>query len=163
MNSIILIGMPNSGKSTVGNILSSKLELPQKDTDIMITEYCGKIPKDIVAESGREEFLKIQEEIVLKSDFTNNIVSTGGGIIYSPNSMGHLKNFGKVYFLYSNFEDLSNRMAPGRPLSGNNHQSFFDLYNEREPMYRGYADYIIECKDKSEIEISEEIIKLHKK
>lgn len=163
MKSIILIGMPSSGKSTVGHIISQKTGIPQKDTDKMISDLINMSPKEIVEVHGREKFLQIQEKTVLENTFSNCIVSTGGGIIYSSLSMEHLKNFGLIYFLYSPVDELKARITTARKFSGNSGQTYESLFFEREPLYRKYADYILDCCGQSVNEIAVKLLEIHTK
>jgi shikimate kinase len=154
--------MPNSGKSSVGYILSKSISISQKDTDTLITMSLGMSPKDIVEVHGRQYFLDAQERIVLENDFTNCIVSTGGGIIYSFAAMEYLRKFGIVYFLYSSINELKSRITTPRRFSGNSNQNYDDLFIEREPLYKKYADHTINCNEKSIDEIALIIKELHK-
>ena len=65
VNSIILIGMPGAGKSTVGPLLAEKLKLSFEDTDIIIKNTDGRALRDIVAENGFETFLAIQQKVIM--------------------------------------------------------------------------------------------------
>ena len=89
-NNIILIGMPSSGKSTIGKELAKRL-----NADFIDTDSCYGISKmdlkDIVINFGHKHFLRVQEEEILRINVEKCIIATGGSVIYSKNTMDHLK------------------------------------------------------------------------
>lgn len=157
-NNLVLIGMPSSGKSTVGKALAALLELPFVDTDQVISSITGKSPKEIVNQDGLDSFLNIQQMAILSLKDNNSIISTGGSAIYSSESMLHLKANGTVVFLKTTLSEVKKRLAPGRRFAKNEDQSFDDIYNERLPLYEKYADFTIDCEEKSVDKIATEII-----
>jgi len=154
---IILIGMPSAGKSTIGMKLAEILGMDFADTDALILEKAGKPLKSIVMEEGLEAFLALQEKTILGMSRENQVIATGGSVIYSSASMEHLKRGGTVIFLELTYEELEERITPDRRFARNDGQSFRDLYRERDPLYRKYADWIIPCSGKSVEEIAGEI------
>jgi shikimate kinase len=159
---IVLIGMPNSGKSSSGRDISRKLQLEFFDTDIIITKYVKKKPIDIVKQRGLNAFLKLQEEIVLGISIQNVVISTGGAVIYSQKAMEHLKNTGVVFFLDQDVEILKSRINRERRFASSKTKSFEELYNERMPLYKHFADHVIDCRNKKIEEVADEIIKIFK-
>jgi shikimate kinase len=155
---IVLIGMPNSGKSSSGRAISRKTCMDFMDTDILITKTVGRKPPDIVKTVGVDGFLKIQEEVIISSKFQSLVIATGGSVVYSKKSMEYLKNKGKVFFLNQDLEILKERITEERRFATSEGKNFEDLYNERMPLYKLYADFIIECRNKEIEEIADEII-----
>jgi shikimate kinase len=157
-SNIVLIGMPSSGKSTIGGLLSKELDMEFVDTDTIILNKENKPLKDIVVEDGLESFLKIQETHILELDVEGFVVATGGSVIYSESAMKHLGNNGFIVFLKTDFSEIDNRVTQDRRFARNEGQSLGDLYKERMPLYEKYADITIECSQKQ----VEEILKLIK-
>lgn len=159
MKNIVLIGMPSSGKTTIGSSLAQSLGTEFADTDSIIRDKAGKPLKDIVNEDGLEQFLKIQEDTILETDFRGYIIATGGSVIYGSGSMKHLKNDGIVVFLKTPLNELEERITPDRRFAKDKSKDLSDLYAERMPLYEKYADLTVECSGKEADEIVQEIIK----
>jgi len=157
-NNIILVGMPSSGKSTIGSILAQKLNMNFIDTDYLIRESQKMDLKDIVNAFGHEHFLKIQENEILRLNAENSIIATGGSVIYGKKSMTYLKNMGNIVYLMLSIEELAARIASGRRFAKNAGQSFTELYYERVPLYEKYSDIIVNCSNKEIDVIVNEII-----
>ena len=145
---IILIGMPSSGKSTIGKPLSKDLEMQFIDTDALIFESEKRALKDIVNEDGLQKFLEIQEKTILEIDAENHVISTGGSVIYNSKAMEHLGKEGFIVFLDVKLDEINNRLESGRRFARNNNQTFEDLYKERLPLYQKYANITIDCANK---------------
>ena len=88
---ITLIGMPASGKSSVGIVLAKRLGKKFVDTDIVIQERYGKLLKELIKEYGDDGFRKIEDEVNASLDVTNSIISPGGSVVYGTKAMEHLK------------------------------------------------------------------------
>lgn len=155
---IILIGMPGAGKSTVGALLGQKLGRTFVDTDELVRKYDGRPLSDIVAEDGPERFLEIQNSAIMKMKFSNCVIATGGGAVKSDELMQYLKKAGTIVYLKQDPYTLEMRLGPGRKLARPNGQSFRLLFEEREPLYIKYADYVVNCAAKSPEKIALEII-----
>ncbi|MDF2524147.1 MAG: aroK [Clostridiales bacterium] len=157
-SNIILIGMPSSGKTTIGQPLASELSKLFIDTDAVIKDRENKALRDIVNDDGLKRFLEIQEEVILGMNLKNYVVATGGSVIYGDASMRCLKQIGTVIYLKIAIDELEKRITTERRFARNQGQSFKDLYNERSPLYEKYADIVIDCNEKSIEEIIGEII-----
>jgi shikimate kinase len=157
MNNIILIGMPSSGKSTVGPLLAKKLGMGFLDTDLLIKNRENMNLRDIINKRGLKEFLEIQECAAMGLDVENHVIATGGSIVYNTGAMEFLRGKGMVIYLQLGFEELEKRVSPSRRFARNMEQSFKDLYNERIPLYCKFADIIINCSGKDENMIANEI------
>ncbi|MFT6102701.1 MAG: shikimate kinase [Granulosicoccus sp.] len=139
---IILIGMPGSGKSTVGVQLAKTLGLDFIDTDIMIQTQEGRQLQDIQDNDGHVALRAIEEQVILDLDTLGALISTGGSAIYSDTAMQHLKSLGIIVFLEVSVDELKKRINGQGPrgIACSEGQTFFDIYAERAPLYRRYAD-----------------------
>ena len=159
-SNIIMIGMPSSGKTTVGSLLSESTGKSFLDTDHLLQSITGLSPKDYVSNYGLDNFLEVQEKVILDLTVENSIIATGGGVIYNKEAMEHLKSNGIVVYLRTDFEVLENRVSKDRKLARKDGKSFYDTYLERVPLYENYCDIVIECKEKLSSEISQEILNI---
>jgi shikimate kinase len=159
MGNIILLGMPSSGKSTKGRSIAEMLEMDFIDTDELIKEKAGADPAELVERYGREFFLKVQDRTVSGLKVENTVIATGGGIIYSKGAMERLNKLGTVVFLNVPLDIISKRVDRNRKLSGRTGESLRELFFERQPLYRKYADIEIDCEGLESDEIVREVIK----
>lgn len=139
---ISLIGMPGSGKSTLGNLVADKLSWAFVDTDHIMEAWYGLILEDIRDRLGRSSFLQAEEQAILSLNVNRSVIATGGSVIYSPLAMQALQNRGVLVYLQADYEVIEDRVAlnPERGLILGNNQSLLDLYQERTPKYEAYAD-----------------------
>ena len=157
-SNIILIGMPSAGKTTTGKPLAEKLGKSFLDTDAVMVEQLGVPLRQIVQDRGMQHFLDLQERVILGLSLQNQVVSTGGSVIFRSASMEHLKSQGVVVYLHLGLDELIRRLGPDRRLARNEGQTYEDVFNERKPLYENYADIVIHCDGKTEEEIILEII-----
>ena len=145
-SNITLIGMPASGKSTIGVLLAKRLGYSFVDVDIVIQEETGKLLKEIIEEQGTEGFLKVEEEINSRLDVTRSVIAPGGSVIYGPAAMEHLKKISTVVYLKLDYPELEQRLGDlkDRGVALKNGMTLMDLYRERVPLYEKYADVVIE-------------------
>ncbi len=161
--SIVLIGMPGSGKSKIADILSIMLKMQAIDIDYEITLSKQKTISLIFEEEGEEEFRKCESLLCIElSEKKNIIISTGGGIILDSTNISHLSKNGIIFFLDRSLGNILNSAdLSDRPLVQNNRERLTKLYNERIELYKEYADYIIENNSSLE-EAANQIIKIYK-
>ena len=85
---ITMIGMPSSGKSTIGVLLAKRLGFSFVDVDIVIQEKEGRLLKEIIAQEGMDGFLKVEERINAGLDVTLSVIAPGGSVIYGEKVVG---------------------------------------------------------------------------
>lgn len=158
---VVLIGMPGSGKSTVGVILAKMMTRPYLDSDILIQLVEKRSLQDIVDTDGHMAMRQIEENVLLDISCHNHIIATGGSAAYSDKAMKHLKGNGIIVFLDSDLETLKSRISnyETRGLAKRPDQSFQDLFTERLQLYRKYADIVITSREKNQEEIADEVIR----
>ncbi|NLV24713.1 MAG: shikimate kinase [Deltaproteobacteria bacterium] len=161
INNIILVGMPGSGKSTVGVILAKFCGRGFIDTDILIQQAEGGTLQEIIDGRGYLELRRIEEQILLGLNCSRHVVATGGSAVYSAAAMAHLKAQGVVVFLHVELAELQRRVKnfAVRGIAGRPGQDFTSLYRERYPLYEQYADIVIPCGKRSPEELCELIRK----
>jgi len=161
---IILIGMPGSGKSTVGKIIAEKLNMKFVDLDTEIENYVGiKIP-DIFAKKG-EKFFRDAETHCAKvvAKMTSAVVATGGGILLKEENMKALSENGVVIFLDRPVKEILGEDLSGRPLLKDDSERIYKLYNNRIDLYKKYGEYKIESIKSPEYVAKEVVSALSKK
>ena len=150
-DNIILIGMPASGKSTMGVVLAKILGYNFVDADIAIQEVEGKKLSDIIESEGVEKFIEIENRVNAGIEVEKTVIATGGSVVYGKEAMDHYKNLGKVIYLKVDMDVLTKRLhnVKQRGVVMREGQSLVSLYNERSALYEKYADITIEEKDLS--------------
>lgn len=145
-NNIVLIGMPASGKSTVGVVLAKILGMDFVDTDLLIQKRAGKKLDEIIEERDLDAFLDYEEGTCLEINMDNAVIATGGSVVYRPAAMEHFRRIGTVIYLAVDYEELVKRLVDvkQRGVVLRPDQSVQDLFNERQPLYEKYADIKIQ-------------------
>lgn len=156
---ITLIGMPGAGKSTIGIILAKVLAFGFLDTDILIQLNRKKSLQQILDEGDHLHLRKIEEEEILKINVVNHVIATGGSAVYSEKAMSHLRAMSLIVFLQVGIEELSRRIHnfDSRGIAKAKDQSFRDLFNERQVLYKKQADILFDCKGLDQDRIAEKI------
>ena len=145
VSNIILIGMPASGKSTVGVILAKLLGFDFIDTDLLIQKREKKRLSEIIASRGIDGFLDAEEAACLSVKAEQCVIATGGSVVYSEAAVSHLKTLGTFVYLEVDFGTLQSRLndIEGRGVVLRPGQTLEQLYQERVPLYRRYADLTV--------------------
>ena len=143
--SIILIGMPSCGKSTVGVLLAKKLGYEFIDSDLCIQKKHGKLLHELIAEQGNEGFLAMEAEVNCAMDAQNAIIATGGSAVYSEQAMHHLASLGKIVYIHISYEEMEARLGDfaHRGVVMPEGYTLRDLYDERAALYERYADLTV--------------------
>ena len=146
MNNVTLIGMPGSGKSTIGVILAKALGYQFLDTDLVIQKQEKRKLSQIIAQEGPERLKEIENKVNASVDVTETVIAPGGSVIYCEEAMKHLRSIGKVVYLKISLESLSKRLGNlrGRGVLLKEGQTLKDLYEERVPLYEKYADIVVD-------------------
>ena len=150
-NNITLIGMPASGKSTVGVLLAKRLGFSFVDVDILIQEKEKRLLKEIIADVGDDGFMEIENRVNAELEVERSVIAPGGSVIYGKEAMEHLKDISTVVYLKLSYEDVKERLGDlvDRGVVLKNGMSLLDLYNERVPYYEKYADITIDEEGKT--------------
>ena len=157
---IVLIGMPGSGKTTLGKQLASRLGRTFVDADDFVVQLEGKTIADMFAVSEeyfRDAETKAAQELAKRRGL---VVACGGGVIKRDVNIKILKRTGVVIFLDRSPDDIVTDVdVASRPLLKDGKQKVYDLYNERIALYWAAADYTI-VNDKKAEEILDELVRL---
>lgn len=147
MNNVTLIGMPGSGKSTVGVLLAKSLGYQFLDVDLLIQQRESALLQDILDSRGVEPFLDAEEAAVLSIQCRRHVIAPGGSAVCRERAALHLKAMGPVVYLRVPLEELCRRvqnlstrgiaMRPGETLK--------DVMAFRAPLYEKYADIVVDC------------------
>lgn len=156
---IVLIGMPASGKSTVGRLLAERLRRPFVDTDTVLEQRHGVPLADLLQTCGLDGFVAREEQVVLELDVRGAVIATGGSVVYGERGMAALREHGTVVLIDCPLQVLARRLgdpaargmviAPGQTLD--------ELLQERLPLYRRYADITVGCDAEPEM-VAEAVI-----
>ena len=148
---ITMIGMPSSGKSTVGVLLAKRLGFSFIDVDIVIQEKEGRLLKEIIADEGMDGFLEVENRINAGLEAKMSVIAPGGSVIYGEEAMAHLMkmSYEEMEKRIGNVVDRGVALKPGFTLR--------DLYNERVPYYEKYADIVIDEEGKNAGETVDEL------
>ena len=146
---VSLIGLPGSGKSTVGRQLARRLQLPFFDSDHVIEQQIGCSIREYFEREGEDRFRDVEESVI--DQLTQNpkcVLSTGGGVVLRPTNRKHLRERGQVIYLKSSPDELFRRLRHdvNRPLLqvADPLGRLRDLHAIRDPLYRETANFVIE-------------------
>ena len=156
---ISLIGMPGSGKSTIGTALAARLNLELVDADGLIEAQEGQSLQDIMDGRGNAAFRAIEEQVLTSMPLFPSVISTGGSVVYSEAIMARLSAASTVVYLRARFDTIEYRvsLAPKRGIAADGKQSLHDLYGERVPLYERHGEIVVDCDDATPDEIVETI------
>jgi len=143
---VYLVGMPGSGKSTVGPELARRLGAPFVELDGEIERAAGKVVREIFAEEGEARFRELEAAALVETATRDpSVVSCGGGVVLEPANRITLRATGTVVFLSVPFEVLRARVVPAaeRPLI-HEQADLERLFREREPLYHEFAAHVVD-------------------
>ena len=163
MKNIVLIGMPGSGKTTIGKILAAKLSRNFCDADHLLEKWEGTTIKELFAVS-EENFRDAETRTIKKLAAARDLViATGGGVVKRPENMELLKANGTIIFIDRSPELICADVdVASRPLLAAGRQRIFELYKERFGLYQKYKDFVVVNKGEPET-VANEIINILKK
>lgn len=143
---IVLIGMPGSGKSTVGARVAQRTGRAFVDVDALIEQNENCLIRDTFARKGEPYFRRVETTMVKTvAQETNTVIATGGGVILREENMAALSKTGVIFFLDRSPQAIAGEDHTGRPLLAGDKNRIFALYAQRIARYRAYAQYIIPC------------------
>jgi shikimate kinase len=159
-HSIILIGMPGSGKTTIGAIVGRKLNCPFFDMDEMIMQMTGRSIDSLFLEG--EETFRDAESAACKRfmDLGSVVIACGGGVILRQSNIKLLKKAGSIIFIDRPADKIAiDIKLSKRPLLKDGIENLYKLYEDRYSLYKNAADFII-CNDGTAYQAAEKIIDL---
>ena len=144
-DNLILIGMPASGKSTVGVILAKVIGYDFIDSDLLIQKKEGMRLADIIKKKGIDGFLEVENEVNASIEASQCVIATGGSAVYGEEAMKHLREIGAVIYLQVDYSVIQKRLhnIRQRGVVLREGQTLQDLYDERTVLYENYADLIV--------------------
>ena len=154
MKNITLIGMPGSGKSTVGVLLAKALGYGFLDVDLVIQHREGELLQDIIDTKGVDYFLEREEEAVCSVSCERYVIAPGGSAVLREKGAEHLRSLGPVVYLTVPVEELERRIRNmgSRGIAMKPGQTLADVLAYRAPFYEKCADIIIDCRGKQPLE-----------
>ena len=159
---LFLIGMPGSGKSTLGRLLAKRLDKHFYDADVELEHRLG-VSIAVIFELEGEPGFRDREEIVVAEcvEHVNAVLATGGGAVLRAGNRQRLKQNGTVLYLHASPEILWERTRRGkhRPLlqAPDPFQRLKELYEVRDPLYRETADFVIESAQEQVIRLAQRL------
>ena len=164
---VILIGPMGSGKTTIGQLVAQRLDIPFRDTDQVIEESSGRTVSDIFLEDGEEAF-RVLEKGVLRDELLSDgtVLALGGGAPISIDAQSALRAIASpVIYLDISLATVAPRIGfnRDRPLLLHNPRGQWQtLMEARRPIYESIADTVIDVNTKTEIDIVDEILEVIK-
>jgi shikimate kinase len=146
---IIFVGLPGSGKTTIGRQMGRRLGLPFLDSDSVIEQRLGCSIREFFEREGEERFRDIEQNVLDDlSKYHHGVLSTGGGSVLRPLNRQNLHSRGKVVYLRSTPEEVFRRLKHDmqRPLLqvDDPQEKLRALFNVRDPLYRETAHFVFE-------------------
>ena len=141
MDNIVLIGMPGSGKSTVGVVLAKALGLGFVDVDLLIQAREGALLQELIDRHGVERFLDLERDAVLSLNCRGKVIAPGGSCVCREESVAHMRELGTVVYLSLPLEDVEGRIhnLSSRGIALSPGQTLADVYRYRAPLYEKCA------------------------
>ena len=133
MKNIILIGMPGSGKSTIGVVLAKKMGYQFIDSDIVIQQKYAKTLEQLIDEYSDAGFIQIENDVNKEIKAERTVIATGGSVVYGREAMEHFKKTGVVVYLKVPEEELNGKAT------------IAEIFEDRKALYEQYADITVTC------------------
>lgn len=165
---IVLIGYRGSGKSATGRILADRLGWDFTDTDEVIENRSGMTIRDIYADHAERGFRDLETEVIAEiASVDNCVISTGGGAVLRPDNAVALKRHGKLVWLAASADVLWERIANDGKRAGTRPpvdtstglEQVRASLREREPIYAGWADIVVDTAHLTPEAAAEEILR----
>lgn len=158
---LTFIGMPSSGKSVTGKILTQKLNCNYVDLDILIQEKEGMHHHQILKEKGENTLKNLEEKYTLELDFEDLIFAPPGSIIFSENAMKKIKENSFVIYLGVNEKEIKRRLGENLykdGIIGLETKGLNQIILERTPLYQKYSDLFIDTNNLNKEEVVKEVL-----
>ena len=146
-DNIILIGMPGSGKSTLGVVAAKYLGLDFIDCDIVIQRERGETLASLIERLGTNGFLDVECDALSRlCPAQASVIATGGSAVLRDEAMAHLRTLGTVVYLRVGLAEIERRVSEphARGVAMRAGETLADVYAERAPLYEKYADVIVD-------------------
>lgn len=158
-SNIVLIGMPASGKSTLGVQLAKWLSMGFIDTDLLVQSRAGESMQAFQNANGLDAYQNLECDTVKSVVCENCVIATGGSAVYCDAAMAHLKSIATIIYLDVPLDEIRQRIGDysERGVVIKPGMTFDDLFSERQPLYEKHADHIIHCGGKPQAELLDEI------
>ena len=164
---VILIGMPGSGKSTIGRNVAERCGIRFIDTDVLLRQRFGMTLQEYIDAHGTEVFAKEEERFLTDYDPGEEpvVVATGGSAVLYPGAMENLKKRGTVVFIDCDLPSLKKRLwnfeSRGIVIASgeDKDQAILDLYMTREPLYYRYCDVRVYQNRANRNKVAQQIIR----
>ena len=156
IKNVTFIGMAGCGKSTIGKALSQNLGIDFIDTDLLIEDKFKASLEEIKKNHGYKFVRNAEEETILSLNNHIKIISTGGSAVYSEKSMLHLSSFSEIIYINTPLDVIKHRIGQGqqRGLAAPEGSTIDEIYQEREPLYRKWANTTLDGQESVENMIS---------
>jgi len=147
LKNIILIGMPGSGKSTIGVVLAKKMGYQFIDSDIVIQQKYAKTLEQLIDEYSDAGFIQIENDVNKEIKAEHTVIATGGSVVYGREAMEHFKKTGVVVYLKVPEEELKKRLGSlkERGVVSNGKATIAEIFEDRKALYEQYADITVTC------------------
>lgn len=159
VDNIILIGMPGSGKSSVGVVLAKALGMDFLDVDLLIQSREGALLQEILDSRGVEAFLDVESEAIRSVSCKRTVIAPGGSCVCRDDAMEHLCRLGTVVYLRLSLPEVVSRIhnLDSRGIALQPGQTLADVYDYRTPRYERYADITVNADGQSLVQTIEAV------
>ena len=146
---LILIGMAGCGKSTIGVVAAKLLGYDFVDSDLVLQKQEGLLLREIISGFGVDYFKDAEERALCSLEIDGTVIATGGSAVYGERAMKRLRENGVCVWLHLPFDEIEKRVgdAAARGIVMESGKTMRDVYDQREPLYRRYADVRVDCSD----------------
>ncbi|MBC7085941.1 MAG: shikimate kinase [Methanomethylovorans sp.] len=151
---ITLVGMPGSGKSSIGREIAKVLDYSFVDIDDLIRQKTGCTLQDIIDAKGDEALVEMEEKIVMELGVDDKmVISPGGSIVYSEKAMNYLKEKSVIIYLHTPLSRIKKQInnQTSRGIVGLKNRNLENIFAERLPLYQKYADMSIDIDERDTI------------
>ena len=151
MDNIILIGMPGSGKSSVGVILAKVLGCDFLDVDLLIQQQQGALLQELLDTHGVDWFLEAEADAITSLDCAHTVIAPGGSCICRERAISHMRRLGTVVYLQLTLEEVEGRIhnLATRGIALQPGQTLADVYAYRTPLYEACAHLTVPVHNQS--------------